>query len=449
MTVSVPSDPVAIVGAGVCGLSAAIRLRDAGIPAIVLEAGPRPGGRARTAHPAVLHGLPFDDGASWFHLVDHNPLADLVRRAGARLDPAHDERRRLVVDGRPAAAAEQRAYDDADRDWRAFAAGMAADPAAPDRPLSAAGDAWNPNHPWLANIEHWEGAIIAAADADSLSLRDWHLNQLDGDDLLPHDGLGTLVLRHLVPSAGPLSLDTAVHRIDADVSGGAPLLLHTTAGTVRASACIVTVSTGVLRAGRIAFAPELPPDILAALDGLPMGLLAKAAFHLSDPARFADGVPELVEWRLPHRGAPAMLLTVNAARRPLATAYLGGRHALDLEPHPADLLAEFRDRLAAAYGFAAAATLPGPDPASGHVTAWSTDPRFAGAYAFARPGHADARAALGRPFAGGRVVIAGEACRADGLAGTVGGAFLDGHRAADAVITSLRARSTTASYGLA
>ncbi len=39
--------------------------------------------------------------------------------------------------------------------------------------------------------------------------------------------------------------------------------------------------------------------------------------------------------------------------------------------------------------------------------------------------------------ADGRVVLAGEACRTDGLAGTVGGAMRDGERAAQAVLDAL------------
>jgi monoamine oxidase len=62
-----------------------------------------------------------------------------------------------------------------------------------------------------------------------------------------------------------------------------------------------------------------------------------------------------------------------------------------------------------------------------------TDPLACGAYAYARPGCADARRTLGAPIAGGRLVFAGEATRVDGLAGTVGGAFLAGREAAAAI----------------
>ena len=73
------------------------------------------------------------------------------------------------------------------------------------------------------------------------------------------------------------------------------------------------------------------------------------------------------------------------------------------------------------------------------VTTWADDPWQRGAYAYARPGHAGDRAALGVPFADGRVVIAGEATAGEGMAGTVGGAWNEGQRAARAILGAISA----------
>lgn len=53
---------VAIVGAGMAGLSCGVRLRDAGIDVTVLDKGRGPGGRTSTRRAAV----PFDHGAQYF-----------------------------------------------------------------------------------------------------------------------------------------------------------------------------------------------------------------------------------------------------------------------------------------------------------------------------------------------------------------------------------------------
>lgn len=70
------------------------------------------------------------------------------------------------------------------------------------------------------------------------------------------------------------------------------------------------------------------------------------------------------------------------------------------------------------------------------ATSWGTDPLFLGAYAYAGPGDAGARDVLAGAMLGERVVFAGEATRTDGLAGTVGGAFLSGVEAAERLLAS-------------
>ena len=68
------------------------------------------------------------------------------------------------------------------------------------------------------------------------------------------------------------------------------------------------------------------------------------------------------------------------------------------------------------------------------VTSWSEDPLFRGAYAYAGPGDAARRGQLAEAFPGERLLFAGEAVRVDGLAGTVGGAFLSGVAAAERLL---------------
>ena len=425
------SDPeVVIVGAGAAGLAAATILRRAGRTVLVLEAATRIGGRARTSHPSSLGGIPFDEGATWLHATGRNPLVILARRAGDRLHLAHGGGRRLLVGGRIASETDEQAYAAADDGWRATAERLAD---GPDRPLSDAGNEWNPADPWLPNVESWESSVIAAADADVLSLHDWHRNGLEDGDLRPEHGVGALLARHLAPTAGPVRCGVAVSAIDWGRRDAVRVM--TGGGTVTARCCIVTVSTGVLRDERIGFTPALPDDILAALDGLPMGLLSKLGLPVAVEAmRDRQGVAPntLIEQRLENRRAPMMLMHLQPDGAPCVTGFLGGRHAWSFAGREEDALDEARGRLAATLGADAPSLRPG-----GFASRWGSDPLFRGAYAYARPGHAGARAVLGRPLGEGRLVLAGEACRTDGLAGTVGGALRDGERAAQAVLTML------------
>jgi monoamine oxidase len=67
---------------------------------------------------------------------------------------------------------------------------------------------------------------------------------------------------------------------------------------------------------------------------------------------------------------------------------------------------------------------------------WSRMPHIGGAYSYALPGHASARAALARSF-DDRVFFAGEATNASDFS-TAHGAYDSGERAAAAAIAALR-----------
>ncbi|WP_428375479.1 flavin monoamine oxidase family protein [Lichenicoccus sp.] len=415
-----PDYDAVIIGAGAAGLAASAVLHAAGCRSLLLEADCRIGGRAHTLHPAILGGARFDAGATWLHQTDRNPLVCLARARGIALRPAFRGGRRLLVEGRRATGAEAAAYDASRAAWERLVTARAD---GPDCSLAEAGTA-RADDPWTASIENWDGAIIAAADATDLGLHDWRRNLLDDNNLSPPDGVGTLLATLLGPLVGPARLNAGVERIAWH--DGEPCVVQTGGGTVTARAVIVTVSTGVLRAHRIAFEPALPQTTAEALDGLPMGLLSKLAIPVPDPVPGLDD-ETLIERRVPRRGAPGMLVSVRPHGHCYASGFFGGRHAWSRAGQPDAALDEARTILCEAEPGAVTG-------AGGYVTAWGTDPLFRGAYSYCRPGRAASREMLGRPLGGGRLLFAGEACRTDGLAGTVGGALFDGERAAQAVL---------------
>lgn len=73
-------DPVVVVGAGLGGLASAVALAAKGLPVHVVEAGPRPGGKAGIA---VIDGVEVDTGPSVLTLP--SVFEGLFRRAGADL----------------------------------------------------------------------------------------------------------------------------------------------------------------------------------------------------------------------------------------------------------------------------------------------------------------------------------------------------------------------------
>jgi len=406
------NDGVVVVGAGVAGLSAAAHLRAAGVAVTVLEAGPRIGGRARTVRPAVLGGAVLDLGASWLHAAHSNPLVALAGAEDGLVDSDALRTERLSIAGRPATAVEQAAYE---------ACWAAVEGLVPGEADTSLAELMAPlaGNPWAPTIARWEGAIIAAADADVLSAQDWHRNLLPPPNLVAPGGLGGFVARRL---GGAVQLGVPVQRIRWDGPG---VVVEASKGTVRAAACIVTVSTGVLAGGAIRFSPALPPDVQDAVDGLPMGLLSKVAL----PAHGADRLGLVDDTALVQQGAAGMTFNAWPLGRAHLVGFVGGRAAWDLAGDDAAAEALARDEVQAMLG----RVRLGPGAV---VTGWGTDPLFRGAYAYARPGQAGSRAALAAAFPGERLLFAGEACRADGLAGTVGGAWLSGRDAAARLLAS-------------
>jgi monoamine oxidase len=411
---------VAIIGAGVAGLSAAAALRRAGVRCEVLEAGARVGGRAWTDHPAELGGAPFDHGASWLHAAERNPLADLARAHGDALSSrGGDWVRHVRVGERRATEADLADYTHA---WERFDTVARARAArAPDTDLADAvadlrGD------PWTATVEAFESTLIAAADPRDLSVYDWHLNELTGSNLTVAGGVGALIARRLAPLAGPVRPRTPVSGVTWDQSGG--VAVTTPSGTLSARACVVTVSTGVLAADHIAFDPPLPDPVRAAIEGLPMGLLSKVALHAATPDRFGLPRGASLHRQVASASEPAMFFHAWPNGQDYLVGFIGGVAARELSrAGPAAGVAFARDELRRLLGADAAAKFDGAV-----ATDWGENPAFLGAYAYARPGHADARGALRQPF--GPLLFAGEAWCDDGLAGTVGGAFRSGERAA-------------------
>jgi monoamine oxidase len=417
---------VAVIGAGVAGLAAATTLRARGLRVIVLEAGNRIGGRAHTVRPAKLGGVPVDLGASWFHVAAQNPLAKMAHDAGIATAPFAPRLRLTALPGSAGLAARPD-RDDAEVAFDALFDDL---PAGPDTSVldvlrrSAAANAWFPT------IATMEGAIISAADVADLSMADWRENTLDDDNLWPDGGVGAFVATHLAPAAGPVELGWAVDAIDWDAPFGG-VSVSGPRGSLRAAACVVTVSTGVLASGAIRFTTPLPDGHLAALAALPMGLLSKVVFPATAPDLLALEPDTGLEHQVADFGDPAMMFIARPAGAALVMGHCGGRAAWALAREGGRALEDFaRSELVAIFGGAARGWLPA---GAAVVSGWAEDRLFAGAYSYGRPGCGDARDMLAQPIGDGRLWLAGEACHR-GMAGTVQGAWLTGVRAAEGVL---------------
>lgn len=411
---------VLVIGAGAAGISAARAVLAAGHSVVVLEARGRVGGRAVTD---TRFGLPFDLGATWLHNAEDNPLVPLAQDLGLRLVDSDALRQECTqVGDRPASAAELAAYDAA---WEAFQQAVDSRVAAGGADISVA-EAVPRGGAWDATVAAWQGEIIAAAPLDRVSLEDFAATALDGGNMLPEAGLGTLLAR--LAEGLPIRLSALVRRLEW---GAGHVVAEGDFGRLRARAAIVTLPSSLIAAESLRFDPPLPEAVMQAARDLPLGQVAKVAFRgvaALDLPDFAS-IDRQVE-----PSEPLVAMTARPFGRDLLACYIGGDAAATLEAAGDAALEDFmRAEVARRFGAQAAAALA----AHPIVTDWLRDPLARGVYSYAKPGRATARGVLARPLAGGRLCLAGEACHSR-LAGTVGGAWDSGASAAKAVLAALR-----------
>jgi monoamine oxidase len=326
-----------------------------------------------------------------------------------------------------ASEAEMRDYGEAERAWHGAVTLAGARPGN-GKAISLAEAAPRGGF-WDATLTHWEGPVIAAAEAADVDLADYLGTLLSGTNLLPREGCGHLLS---VLAAGlPITLAAPVGRLDW---GGRRVRAEGPFGAVEAGAAVVTVSTGVLAGGGIAFSPELPDTTLGAVHDLPMGLLSKVGIRAAGEDRLDIPVFGGIERQL-EPGERAMTFVCWPFGRDHVQGFAGGALAWEAARAGDAALVDLAfSELRRIYGGRADRALRRRDAV---VSGWGTDPYARGAYAAARPGRGGARAALSAPLGGGRLMLAGEACHAT-LAGTLAGAWLSGQSAARQAMGALR-----------
>jgi monoamine oxidase len=412
-----PDYDAIIIGAGVAGLAAARRLRDAGQRVLVLEGRDRIGGRAFTDTTTFHH--PFDHGCHWLHSPEENPFVGLADRHGFVY--ADQEPAAFFVDGVRMGPAEQRAIEEF-RD-NTFAAIRRAGAAGEDRPASELID-WS--QPLAAQVAHAFTAKMGIEPRQASTL-DFANYRWIGEDHPVRDGFGALV--HRLFAAVPVTLDTRVRRVD---HSGARVRVETGAGIAEAPRVLVTVSTGVLRAGAIAFTPALPEWKQRAIDGIPMARALKVGMEFSRDVLGIAG-PAFLTLAVSRRatGTAARLEAIDVEIWPAgwhgATCYLDGDLARRLEEAGGRAPEEHAlDLLAGVFGNAIRGALR-----TAARTGWNRDDLTHGTYSAPLPGRAAARLDLGRPI-DGRIYFAGEAVSIP-WSGDLHGAYQSGLDAAEAM----------------
>jgi monoamine oxidase len=405
---------VAVIGAGSAGLAAADTATKAGLNVVLIEAAHRIGGRAFTD--TTSFSFPFDLGCHWMHSASLNPYVAIAESHGhAYIKEVYP--RQLRLDDRWASEAEQAECEAFLERCHAAVDGAAAagrDVAFTD--VTPREDRWTPIFDFWASVG-------SSVDSDQISTVDASSYNDTNENWPLVNGYGSLVAAHF--GHVPVELNCRAERVDWS---GTDIRITTPKGDIRAARVIVTVSTGVLAAGDIDFAPRLPDWKLEAIAGLPLGSHNRVGFEFDRDVFGPDARGGYTAYNETPETVAFQILPFG---RDHATGIYGGRFSAWLErTGPEAMAGHALESLKGVYG----------NDIEKHLiktttSAWDGDPFVRGAYSCALPGHAGARAKLAETI-DDKLFFAGEATSHEFYA-TCHGAYITGTARAREVGDSL------------
>lgn len=399
-----------VIGAGPAGIAAARTLQDAGRAVEIVEARSRVGGRA---HTVAMDGVPVDLGAHWLHMAEHNPLVKLARAAGFASrrapddNPIYDEgglvfgaRRRAMRQGWSRLDSRLRSV------WRS----------GEDQPLSLS----------LPDLGEWTQTfafgigLYSGADVRDVSAIDFYRTE-DGSNRFLKDGYGALIAHLAEQLTIRLDCPATAIRIADDRA-----IVETAAGAIEAAHVIVTIPVALLKAGALTITPALPADVASAIASFAPGAYEHAIVRWPDSPFHGNGADQLTFLRSDGPSTGASMLTCIGGSD-LHYVELGGAQTALWGKDPDDWKRRHVEALLSRHF--------GPSSADAdilHMTDWWSDPWSRSSWSVCPPGASSARDAL-RQFDGERLRFASEATSPSQW-GTVGGAWLEGARAARKII---------------
>ena len=231
---------VVVIGAGSSGLAATAELMRRGISFVCIEGMNRIGGRCYT-DTTSFSGLPADHGAHWLHARKGNELYQFGMENKDKFKIYKEPSTSVVYDGKKKVSGSTF--------WHVYKKikDIYGDGGIDEPLMNKIPDKLKKNI-WFDTAH----AAITARDFDNLSIADDSLNYEDSywesGNALCREGYGTLLAYYRKDV--PVKLNTIVSEIKW---GGKGVQVVTNKGTIKAKACIVTTSVGVLRSEKIKF----------------------------------------------------------------------------------------------------------------------------------------------------------------------------------------------------
>jgi monoamine oxidase len=439
---------VIIVGAGMAGLAAAVKLGGSGFSVQILEARERIGGRVLTQIDSAS-GFPIELGAEFIHgfppeiwepLQRSNIKATEVEGENWCLDSSQLRPCRFFPEvDRILGKMDGKAPDESFFQFLKRTATTDSRQADARRRALGYVVGFNAADPDLVGV-HW---LVKGMRAEETIQGHRAFRAANG-----YQSLLAIFRDQLTKAGASLRMETVVENIEWN-PGVVTITAHDREGspTFRADRVIVTVPLAVLKAspgtpGAIQFTPGLQKEKTTALDRLEMGKVIRLVFKFKD--RFWEGIsPENKQRSLANL---SFLFLQNVwfptwwTAMPDKTPIITGWAPFDC----AERLSGKSHAFVVNQGLEtlAGALMVGVGELehcleSAHFHDWQNDPFSRGAYSYGKVGADGAQEELARPIEN-RIFFAGEATDTSGHNGTVHGAIASGYRAAEEVLRAAR-----------
>ncbi len=282
---------VIVVGAGISGLAAAKKLKEEGFIVNILESQNQVGGRLRTNRSL---GVPFDEGASWIHGADGNPLTGLAQEAGMETVFTDDDS--FVAYDLGGIAIEESAYEKTEKEYYEILENLHTHGS-----LNRSFDSvFNDIYPQYTNDRLWKFILSSfmtfdSGDLDNLS----SLYYNEGEEFGGQERISTNGF-DLIPNYLAKGLSILFNQRVTKINySGAKIEVTHNGQVSEADFVIVTVPLGVLKKSIIEFIPALPSYKLNAIQKIGMNCVNK--FLLTWETKFWDNeqyiafTPEVID----------------------------------------------------------------------------------------------------------------------------------------------------------
>jgi len=413
---------VIIVGAGISGLAAAKMLKEKGLNVTVLEAQDRVGGRLRTNRSL---GIAFDEGASWIHGINGNPVTTLAEQSGMSTFFTDDNSRISYDIG--GTARSSAVYDTAEDELYEILNTMMNNGNA----NHSFETVFNTVYPEKSNDRLWRFLLSTyvtfdTGDLDKLSSTLYNEGEeFGGIEKIVSNGYDTIA--NYLSTGLSIRLNERVSKVD--YSGEKIKLTHN--GNIsEADFVLVSVPLGVLKSNSIEFSPILPNNKRTAIDKIGMSCVNK--FLLTWNSRFWDDVqyisytPEIKDKFNYFVNINKIHPNVNAL---MTFAYADYARATETMSDQ-QIISEIMTHLKDIYGNSI------PNPTNLLRTKWQSNINSFGAYSYTAVGTEMQHFTDIAESVSDKLFFAGEHTEADYFS-TVHGAYLSGIREANKILDLL------------